>query len=580
MTGLKFTPSRLRSWSTLRDKTQTVHITGWADTGDKLVSGVPLAQHILDGLETPLPFSEIIRGLNGNFAVVVDSPAAIHTGVDAVRSIPLFYSNEEDTTVVSDDARSLHEDGRTIDDRSAVEYAAAGFVTGPHTLFHEVSGIQAGECVSWHRGDTTPRTERYYRYACTYDSDLSVELLCEQFDEVMTAVFRRLVDSLDGRQIIVPLSGGLDSRLIATTLKRLGYDNVLCLFYGLPGHPESVMSRDVAKALGYQWLHVPYIGRDWRETLDSPGMHEYWSFTSNGVSPPNCDDWPALKELRDNHGVSDDAVFVPGHTGDFISGGHLHSIFDPASHEDPHDFAGGMVRKHYSLWEDLVATDGIREAIGHRLEEVLGIFPRETNEDLARMYEYWEWQERQAKLIINSVRSYEFFGYSWRIPLWDMDVMEFWRRVPLDLKMDKCLYRRYLASNDPAALFQDTVPVARWNRNKAYELRNRGARGRLRALLNRTGPTAAVFGRFNKLRRHLRQYRHHPLGMARASSGLRYLLREPSKRNSFSLLVRDFLYAEYSLEISALLSRIKTGGLDIGPEQTDRADIDSSGGTA
>ncbi len=299
MKRLKFTPSRLRSWSTLRDKIQTVHITGWADTGDKLVSGVPLVQHILDGLETPLPFSEILRGLNGNFAVVVDSPAAIHTGVDAVRSIPLFYRNETDTIVVSDDARSLYGDGRTIDDRSAVEYATAGFVTGPHTLFHEVSGVQAGECVSWHRGGTTPRTVRYYQYACTYDSDLSVELLCEEFDEVLKAVFRRLVDSLDGRQVIVPLSGGLDSRLIATTLKRLGYDNILCLFYGLPGHPESVMSRDVAKTLGYQWLHVPYISRDWREKFDSTEMHEYWSFASNGVSPPHCDDWPALKELRD-----------------------------------------------------------------------------------------------------------------------------------------------------------------------------------------------------------------------------------------------------------------------------------------
>ena len=557
MKRLKFTPSRLRSWSTLRDKIQTVHITGWADTGDKLVSGVPLVQHILDGLETPLPFSEILRGLNGNFAVVVDSPAAIHTGVDAVRSIPLFYRNETDTIVVSDDARSLYGDGRTIDDRSAVEYATAGFVTGPHTLFHEVSGVQAGECVSWHRGGTTPRTVRYYQYACTYDSDLSVELLCEEFDEVLKAVFRRLVDSLDGRQVIVPLSGGLDSRLIATTLKRLGYDNILCLFYGLPGHPESAMSRMVAKTLGYQWLHVPYISRDWREKFDSTEMHEYWSFASNGVSPPHCDDWPALKELRDNHGVSDDAVFVPGHTGDFISGGHLHNVFDPFFHDDPRDFAGAMIGKHYSLWEDLVTMDGIQDAINHRLEEALDSFPRDTDEDLARMYEYWEWQERQAKFIINSVRSFEFFSYAWRTPLWDLDVMEFWRRIPLDLKMDKYLYRRYLSLYDTTRLFQHTTPTGTWSRGEAYKRRNHGVRGRGRAGLNRIGPTAALLWRFDKFRRHLRDLRHHPLGLPSSYGGLCYLLKEPSKRHVFSLIVQEFLNTEYGLTIPALRSRFK-----------------------
>jgi len=51
-----------------------------------------------------------------------------------------------------------------------------------------------------------------------------------------------------------------------------------------------------------------------------------------------------------------------------------------------------------------------------------------------------DWQERQAKFIVNSVRVYEFWGYEWRIPLWDNQLMDFFSGVPLKLRLEKKLY--------------------------------------------------------------------------------------------------------------------------------------------
>jgi asparagine synthase (glutamine-hydrolysing) len=57
---------------------------------------------------------------------------------------------------------------------------------------------------------------------------------------------------------VVPLSGGLDSRIIVAMLKRLGVEDVICFTYGKKGNREAEISRQVAEALGYRWYFVEY----------------------------------------------------------------------------------------------------------------------------------------------------------------------------------------------------------------------------------------------------------------------------------------------------------------------------------
>lgn len=560
MAELRFLPSGHRSWSAYREGERTVHVTGWADSGSAIVKAEALAQRIGEQLETAMPFADVLNDLNGHFAVAVDAPGTLHLGVDAVRSIPLFYRQDGDLFTASDEIELLLGRDDPMDERSAVEYATAGYVTGPHTLFNGVSGLQSGEYLSQLPGEVAPAARRYYSYLCSYDAEGNVEALCDLFDSALLAAFSRAVESLDGRQVLVPLSGGLDSRLVAWMFKRCGYDNLVCFSYGLPDNRQSMRGRMVANALGYPWMDVPYSAALWRKALASAEMRSYWSFSANGVSVPHCDDWPAVRILSEHPDVRPDAVFVPGHTGDFISGGHLKYLFDPIWQDDPYAFEEAMIDKHYSLWGNLIGIPGVREVVGSRLQEVLGQFSRETDEDLAGGYEYWEWQERQAKLVINSVRAYEFFGFSWRLPLWDREVMEFWRGVPIALKMDEYLYRAYLASHGPAELFAGDAPNGLWSRNQALRSQRRGLKLRSRALLRRLRPAAAALARYDKYRRHLREYRRHPLGLARAYGVARYLLREPSKRHALSLLLQDFLREEYGIELSELKSRYAGGG--------------------
>ena len=56
---------------------------------------------------------------------------------------------------------------------------------------------------------------------------------------------------------------------------------------------------------------------------------------------------------------------------------------------------------------------------------------------------YFVFSERVAKFIVNSIRVYEFFGYSWRIPLWDNQLMDFFSKLSLKFRMDEFLYITY-----------------------------------------------------------------------------------------------------------------------------------------
>lgn len=555
MAELRFLPSSRRAWSAHRSGDRTAHVSGWADIGDSIMKDASLARWLSAQLDMGTPFADVLKSLNGNFAIAIEAPGELHLGVDAIRSIPLFYRKEAELIVASDELGQLRHGDEPMDESSAMEYSTAGYVTGPHTLFQGIRGLQSGEHLSQARGDSGPISGRYFAYLPSYDAEGPAEAHFDALDSALLKAFGSVIESLDGRQALLPLSGGLDSRLVAWMFKRCGYDNLRCFSYGLPGNLQAVRARGVAEVLGYPWMAVSYSGRMWKEALESADLRSYWSFSANGVSVPHCDDWPAVKELRQRPDVSTDAVFVPGHTGDFISGSHLKYLFDPAWNDDPRAFDDAMISKHFSMWEDLARIPTVRNAIGSRLKESLGELGDETDEDFARRYEYWEWQERQAKLIINSVRAYEFFGFSWRVPLWDRALMDFWSGVPIALKMDGYLYRSYLASCGPEGLFSMDAPAQPWSRDAVLRSQRLGPKRRAKAAIRRFKPLRAALDGYDQRSRYFREYRNHPLGLARAYGAFGYVLRKPSKRHALSLLLEQFLREEYGLDISELKSR-------------------------
>jgi asparagine synthase (glutamine-hydrolysing) len=77
------------------------------------------------------------------------------------------------------------------------------------------------------------------------------------------------------------------------------------------------------------------------------------------------------------------------------------------------------------------------------------------------IYEYSEYQNRQAKYVINGQRIYDFLGVDWRLPLWDRDFVDFWEGVPIEHKRRQALYRETLMAENWGGVWDR----ASWPRN-------------------------------------------------------------------------------------------------------------------
>ena len=54
---------------------------------------------------------------------------------------------------------------------------------------------------------------------------------------------------------------------------------------------------------------------------------------------------------------------------------------------------------------------------------------------------YYEFVNRQSKYVIQGQKTFEYYGYDWRLPLWDPKMIAFWAPISNCYKNDQLLYK-------------------------------------------------------------------------------------------------------------------------------------------
>jgi asparagine synthase (glutamine-hydrolysing) len=423
------------------------HATGQAHAPDgRLLRARDIAER-LHAIADADDWVAEIAALNGSFAVVAARGGELRAAVDRLRSIPLFYTAVDATIRIADHAKALVETDRApaLDPECRLEFQHVGYVTGEETLVRGLRQVRAGHALLLGGRTGAPQQKRYYEFRhrdCLDDGD---DALTARLAGVHERVFRRLLDDVGERQIVIPLSGGYDSRLVAHGLRELGARNVLCYTYGLPGNWESEISRELARYLGFDWVMVPYSADLWRAVAQMPEFDRYFMEAGNFASVAHIQDWPAIHSLVADKRIALGAVLVPGHTGDFLTGGHVPKSFAGRQRVAADELLQAILDAHFTLWDwPAQSAAEMQRIFTDRIQRVIGAVPDGTVEEAADAFERWECQERQAKFIVNSVRVYEFFGLEWRLPLYDSELMDFWSRIPVGGRLRRRLYFEFV----------------------------------------------------------------------------------------------------------------------------------------
>ena len=399
--------------------------------------------------------SKWVRNISGHFSIVVQfSNDSCFLAVDKICSIPIFDVANKNKYVVSNHAPFLKSffdisDGDT-ELNSLLEISMSGFTIGDKTIYRKINRLMAGECIFWDNGKRY--SSFYYTYLPSRIIKCGYDELKSQFAKVCLSTIKNLIDSVNGRQIVVPLSAGRDSRLIVSCLKELSYENVVCFSYGSLGNYEVSTSRKVSSELGYKWIYVQNTWREKRNFFKSRIYNLYVKEFESYASVPNVQDVYEVYSLKLKKVIDNDAVIVNGNSGDFISGGHIPKLLNLDEKFLAKNSAiwDSFLEKHYSIWRklrnnlnDRIIISGLNKTISKR-------YGSKAKGDMLTyaVYEGMECIGRQSRLVTNQQRAYEFIGHEWRLPLWSEDFLNFWEKVDPKYKLNQKLYNDVLIENN------------------------------------------------------------------------------------------------------------------------------------
>jgi len=382
-------------------------------------------------------FIERIKEINGVFTVLIKHNNKTLIASDTTRIFPLFYTFNNTELNICDDIEYLKEkfDIHEIDGNSSGEFLASGYTLGNKTLLKNIFTLQSNEYIIFEK-DTIIKKEFFFSYSTKEVNNSEYSELRKQAIEVFENAFNRLIKSLNNRTVVIPLSGGYDSRLIAVMLKKHNYKNVICFTYGKKDNLEVEISKKVAETLNFKWIFIEYTDTLIDGYLNSSDFIRYAHYVGKYTSMPFLQEYFAVKYLSENNLISQNAVFIPGHSGDLLGGSQfLKVIPEELKHSE---ISNLILNKKFNL-NDISKKS--KKLLKKEIQRLLLSFDQNYKSNIPySVFEDFDIKEKIAKFIFNSSSIFSFYNYQFRFPFWDKELLSFYRNVPVKYKKMKFLY--------------------------------------------------------------------------------------------------------------------------------------------
>ncbi len=388
--------------------------------------------------------------------LVIESNDFLFAVTDHCKSYSIFFYIEKNQFIISDHIQKIITKKKNIELEFFYkkELLMSGYISGERTIFKKVKQLESGTQLNYLKEKKRIKIFKYFNYLKTsrnkkkYNEDAYLLNL----DLVLNNIFKKIINKHKNSRIVIPLSGGLDSRLVLSKLVQHNHKKILAISYGSKNSPEVITAKKLAKSLNIDWFFVDLKRKDYKSFFKSFQKKSYWKFCDFYSSLPNNQDIVVFNNLKKQGLISKDDVIINGQTGDFISGGHIPQILTNKK-TSIKALINKIIEKHYGLWINL-KTEENKEIIYQIIKKKLSKIDK-YNPSLEEYFEYWEYEERQSKFIISGQKTYDFLNIKWELPFWDLSYVEFWRNIPTYYKINQNLYKLYLNSYNFKNVFSD-----------------------------------------------------------------------------------------------------------------------------
>lgn len=410
-----------------------------------------------------------IHQFNGRFVIAVwkKTEQELMLVNDRYGFCPLYYWNAKNQFVFGSQYKAIStEKGfpKEIDWTALGDFLSLGYSTGERTLFKHIRLLPPASIATIRRGgELTIR--RYWDYSFHNDEDpvRTAKEYEKGFYSYLSEALKRQIETAN--RILIPVSGGYDSRILSGLLSKQEKEKVIALSYGHEDAFDVMYGRKIARKCGFKHYSVPIKTDYLKEFADD--------FVWMLEGTVNCLNAHMLTTFGIMEKENIDSVMT-GFFGDILagSGTWIYSVGVLGGTDDEEIFD-----KQYDVHCDIMNDEDIRKYVRREIQGKMlhsakkALWNRYLQSTTKNRYfksRYFSIHERQRRYT--SFNLYVFDHKNVLAPFLDQGFVNYVLHIPSTLLIHQNLYSNVIANYLPTLArvpYNETrlpIHASRWRR--------------------------------------------------------------------------------------------------------------------
>lgn len=341
---------------------------------------------------------------------------------DQIGSKHIYYTtSSDDKFIFASDIVDIYKynkinyDGNKVDINSSYMLLSYGYMVEDNTLVENIKKILPGNYAKIEKNNLS--IHEYYKFTNTPNYDLSENEIIKKMNELFRQAIKRQFDKDEeyNYKHLVALSGGLDSRMTSWVAHEMGYTNQLNSTFSQSDYLDETIPKQIAADLKHEWIFKALDNglflEDVDEVTEITGGNVLYYGLAHGLS------------LYKYINFSNLGVLHSGQLGDVIIGTYSSSNF----HSNTFDIKSGAFSEKF-----INRIDFTKINTNYENEEMFKIYQRGFSGINTGLLVAQEFTETMS-------------------PFCDVDFLEFALSIPVELRFNHKLYKKWISINYPKA---------------------------------------------------------------------------------------------------------------------------------